>query len=282
MKKILLPTDFSENAYHAIEYALRLFENVSCEFYLLHTYTPPIYRIDYALGSPGQMGLPDDHKYIAESSLEQLADHIRKKSDNPKHTFVIHAAFNTLVDEIADMVQKERADMVIMGTKGATGAAEILFGSNTVHVIRKVELPVLAIPSDFDLELPRQILFPTDFEVDYGNADLDFLLWISKLWHSKIHILHIVQPGGLTMEQENNKAKLEGLLLEHNHENHDLPDQELIQAINSFQERNATGMMAMIKNKHSFFERLFLEPVIKNIGLHSRIPFLVLPYRLEA
>ncbi|WP_318345594.1 universal stress protein [Flagellimonas baculiformis] len=282
MMKIVLPTDFSENAYHAIDYAVRLCENTTCEFYLLHTYAPPIYRIDYTLGSPGQIGLPDDHKYIAEASLEKLVERIQKKFDNPKHTFVVHASFNTLVDEIADMVQNEKADLVIMGTQGATGAVEILFGSNTVHVIRKVGIPILAIPSDFDFELPRQILFPTDFEVDYGKDNLDFLLWISKLWHSKIHVMHIASPEGLTEEQENNKAKLEGLLLEQKHENHDLPDQELIQAINSFQEKNVIGMLAMIKNKHSFFERLFVEPVIKNIGLHSKIPFLVLPYPSKA
>lgn len=276
--KIVLPTDFSENAFHAIDYALRLCENATCEFYLLHTYTPPIYRIDYALGSPGQMGLPDDQKYIEEASLEKLVERIRKKYDNPKHTFVAHASFNTLVDEIEDMVQKENMDLVIMGTQGATGAKEILFGSNTVHVLKKLDVPVLAIPSDFDFELPRQLLFPTDFEVDYEQVNLDFLLWISKLWHSKIHIMHVSSPEGLTVEQENNKARLEGLMLEHNHEGHDLPDQELIQAINSFQEKISIGMLAMVKNKHSFFERLFVEPVIKNIGLHSKIPFLALPY----
>ncbi|MDC6385843.1 universal stress protein [Flagellimonas taeanensis] len=279
MKKIVLPTDFSENALHAIEYALRLCENVTCVFYLLHTYTPPIYRIDYTLGSPGQMGLPDDHKYSAESSLEKLIGQIRKKFDNPKHTFVSHASFNTLVDEMEDVVQKENIDFVVMGTQGATGAKEILFGSNTVHVMRNMEVPVLAIPSNFGFQLPRHLLFPTDFEVDYGRTDLDFLMWISKLWHSKIHVLHVSSPDGLTLEQENNKAKLEGLMLEHNHESHDLPDQELVSAINSFQETMHISMLAMVKNKHTFFERLFVEPVIKNIGLHSKIPFLVLPYR---
>ena len=276
--KIVLPTDFSENAFHAIEYALRLCEKVTCVFYLVHAYTPPIYRIDYALGSPGQMGLPDDHKYMAEASLEKLIKRIHEKFDNPKHDFVAHSSFNTLADEIEDIVQKENMDLVIMGTQGATGAKEILFGSNTVHVMKKSTAPVLAIPSDFDFEPPRQLLFPTDFEVEYGQANLDFLLWISKLWHAKIHIMYISSPNGMTTEQENNKAKLEGMMLEHNHESHDLPDQELIQAINVFQEKTPISMLAMVKNKHTFFERLFVEPMIKNIGLHSKVPFLVLPY----
>ncbi|WP_418501594.1 universal stress protein [Flagellimonas sp.] len=282
MTKILVPTDFSPNAFHAIEYALRLCENATCEFYLLHVYSPPIYRIDYALGSPGQIGLPDEHKYIAESSLEKLLEQIKEKFENHRHTFVLHASLNTLVDEIKNIVQRENIDFVVMGTQGATGAKEILLGSNTVQAMENMEVPVLAIPSNFGFELPRHLLFPTDFEVDYGRAPLDFLFWIAKLWHSKIHILHVSSPGGLTLEQENNKAKLEGLMLEHNHDSHDLPDQELIQAINSFQERMPIDMLSMINNRHSFFERLFMEPVIKNIGMHSKVPFLVLPYGVEA
>src|SRR5690606_3047832 len=131
---------------------------------------------------------------------------------------------------------RENIDFVVMGTQGATGAKEILFGSNTVQVMGNVKVPVLAIPADFAFELPRHLLFPTDFEVDYERIPLDFLLWITKLWHSKIHVLHVSSPDGLTLEQEKNKAKLEGLMLEYNHESHDLPDQELIPAINSFQE----------------------------------------------
>ena len=47
MKKILLPTDFSDNAWNAIVYALKLYKNQKCKFVLLNTYTPMIYNIDY-------------------------------------------------------------------------------------------------------------------------------------------------------------------------------------------------------------------------------------------
>jgi len=47
MKKIILPTDFSENAYNAIKYAVQLFKDVESTFYLLHTYTPPVFQVGY-------------------------------------------------------------------------------------------------------------------------------------------------------------------------------------------------------------------------------------------
>ena len=51
MKKILLPTDFSENALNAIHYALHLFKDESCAFFILNTYTPMIYNYEYQLNA---------------------------------------------------------------------------------------------------------------------------------------------------------------------------------------------------------------------------------------
>ena len=100
MKHVLLPTDFSENAFNAARYSLALLKEETCVFYLLHTYTPPIYRVDYAFGSPGQLGLPDDHQYVAEAGLEKFRLALEGISESPRHTFVTHSAFNTLDDEI--------------------------------------------------------------------------------------------------------------------------------------------------------------------------------------
>ena len=77
MFKVVLPTDFSENAFHAISYAVKLLENSTCIFYLVHAYTPAIYRVDYTLGSPGQLGLPDDERYKAEEALEKTRKRIK-------------------------------------------------------------------------------------------------------------------------------------------------------------------------------------------------------------
>lgn len=280
MIRVVLPTDFSENAFHAISYAVKLLENSTCLFYLVHAYTPPVYRVDYTLGSPGQLGLPDDERYKAEEALEKTRKRIKEQFHVSKHTFVTHAAFNSLADEIDSIAQKENVDFIVMGTQGATGAKEILFGSNTVHVIQKTGIPVLAVPSEFEFRPPENILFPTDYEVDYNKVDLDFLLKFSKLEHSKLHIMHVTSPEGLDSDQLDNKSFLEGRLLERNHEFHDLPDQDLIEAINQFQKGISVELLAMVKNKHTFLERLFVEPIIKNIGLHSKVPFLVLPYNL--
>ena len=92
MFKVVLPTDFSENAFHAISYAVKLLENSTCIFYLVHAYTPAIYRVDYTLGSPGQLGLPDDERYKAEEALEKTRKRIRKIKKETSIWLLIHFA----------------------------------------------------------------------------------------------------------------------------------------------------------------------------------------------
>ncbi|MGF1557836.1 MAG: universal stress protein [Flavobacteriaceae bacterium] len=282
MKRILLPTDFSDNAYNAVRYALKLFKEQECTFYLLHTYTPAIYQADYILHSPGQIGLGDIYQESSITQLDALKTKIEREFNNPKHTFLIHSAFNLLVDELLETVTNENADMIIMGTQGATGAKEIIIGSHTVHVIKKATCPIIAVPSNFDYETPKEILFPTDYEIDYSEAQLHQLLDIAKNHISRIAVMHVSTGYELTEVQQRNKAKLDKMLSKIAHLFHELPDQTVIDGINSFQMEKRMNLLVMIQNKHTFLERLFIEPVIKKLGFHVNIPFMVIPHKVES
>ncbi|WP_411030510.1 universal stress protein [Spongiimicrobium sp. 3-5] len=277
MKRIILPTDFSDNAYNAIRYAMQLFKKQECTFYLLHAYTPAIYQSEYILHSPGQIGLGDLYQTNTTEQLEELQSRILKEFKNPKHHFVLRSAFNLLVDEIVDTIKAEKIDLVLMGTQGATGAKEILLGTHTVHVIKKASCPVIAIPPNFKYEAPKEILFPTDYEIDYKEEQLKELLSIALNHISSIEVMHVSTGYELTKQQRKNKVTLDKLLSKVAHLFHDMPNQEVIDGINNFQLRTKVNFLAMIKNKHTFLERLFVEPVIKKIGFHVTIPFMVIP-----
>jgi len=277
MKKIILPTDFSYNAYNAISYAMKLLKDVEATFYLLNTYTPAIYQTEYLLHSPGQIGLGDIYQSESLDHLDKLQKRLQREFKNPKHTILTHSAFNILVDEVSSMVTNEEADMVIMGTQGATGAKEIFLGTHTVHVIKKAACPVIAIPADFEYKTLKEILFPTDYEVEYSEEQLRNLLDLAEMHNSRLRVIHISSGYDLTEYQLQNKTKLEKILEKIPHLFHDLPNQEIITGINNFQLKNKMNMLVMIQNKHTFLESLFIEPVIKKIGFHVSIPFMVIP-----
>ncbi len=280
MKNILIPTDFSDNAYGAISYAVRLLKSEDCTFYLLHTYTPAIYQSEYLLHSPGQLGLGDIYRTDSEKRLEELKSKIVTDYNNPKHKFITYSAFSVLMEAIDELVESKKIDLIIMGTQGATGAKEIFLGSSTVHTIKRAKCPVLAIPFNYNFEIPKKILFPTDYEIDYSLALLKEVLFISAIHRSTIDIMHVCTSYELNDKEIRNKSKLADLLSETKHKFHELPDQGIIEAINSIQLEQHSQLLVMVKNKHSFLENLFLKPVINQIGFHTSIPFLVLPYQL--
>ncbi|MCG2461154.1 universal stress protein [Flavobacteriaceae bacterium F89] len=278
MKHIIIPTDFSENAYNAIRYAIQLFKNIPATFHLLHTYTPPIFQVEYVFQSPHQDSLGDPYQIEAIKQLEALRKRLQEEFENPEHNITIRAAFNTLTDEIQKISDYVKADLVIMGTQGATNAREILFGTNATQVINKTTCPLIAVPSGFEYVAPKSILFPTDYEVGYKKEQLQQLLDITKMHGSSIDVLHISSGYDLTDEQSQNKQKLQVILAQSELIFNDLPDNGVIEAINQFQTKKTMSFLVMVRNKHTFFERMFVEPVIKKIGLQIDIPFMVIPY----
>ena len=92
--------------------------------------------------------------------------------------------------------------MIVMGTKGASKAREILFGSNTIHVIKKSICPVLAIPENFDFEAPKEILFPTDYKIPYQLNELSSVLDIANMYNPRVNILHVFYGDGIVRKSE--------------------------------------------------------------------------------
>ncbi|MDU8885700.1 universal stress protein [Yeosuana sp. MJ-SS3] len=277
MKNILLPTDFSDNSYNAIKYALKLFKSERCTFYVLNAYIPKIYNIEYVLVNPAQFGLADVVKDKSLIGLEDTVKKIKSKFNNPNHQFKTIAAFNNLILEIKETVEEKKIDYIVMGTKGTTGAKEILFGSNTVQTFKNIKCPVLAIPSNFVFESPLEILFPSDYEINFQDKHLQPIIDIASTYHSRVNILNVSYGYDLTKAQEKNRLKLEIYFKNIAHLFHSVSNQDITQAISNFQLKTKINLLVMINNKHSFFENLFFKSTINQIGFHLNIPFLVIP-----
>ncbi|WP_242093565.1 universal stress protein [Aestuariivivens sediminicola] len=277
MKNILLPTDFSENSWNAIAYAIRLFEHADCKFHLLHTYTPEIYHLEYVLGEPSQFGMQNYARDNAITNLDTLKHRILKELPSSRHSFEEVASFNTLVTEIKDLVEARQIDYVIMGTKGASGVKELLFGSNTVHTMKHMNCPILAIPDNYSFEKPEAVLFPTDYKINFKAKHLKPLIDIVALYNSKINILHATYGYDLSESQKKNKRRLNKHLKDIAHLHYHVSNQTVEEGISKFQLKTHINLLVMMKNRHSFFEKLFFKSTINHIGFHLNVPFLVIP-----
>ena len=273
MKNILLPTDFSDNSWNAIQYAVELFKDEKCNFFILNTYTPMIYNLEYT----SRFGLIEVMRDISKKNINDIQERIEKKFKNPNHNYNQISSFNTLTNEIEQLHEGHVMDLIVMGTKGATGLGEILFGSNTVHIIKSVKCPVLAIPSDFTFEAPQEILFPSDYDVSFNENSVKQIIDIAIPHKSRVNILNVSDEYELSDEQEENKQKLAKLFKNVTHLFHSVNNESVTEAISDFQLSREINLLVMINNKHSFFENLFFKSKINQIGFHLKTPFLVIP-----
>ena len=280
MKNILLPTDFSENAENAIKYAVQFYKDEKCNFILLNTYTPIIYQVEHLQASSPQLQVLEIVKETSNRKLNESIQAIETEFNNPNHSFTQISAFNTLTAEIDELFEGNVMDLIVMGTKGASGLKEVLFGSNTVHVLKNTKCPVIAIPSGFSFETPHEILFPTDYEIDYQKKHVQSILDISTMYNARVNILHVLYGSDLSDTQDHNRKKLETYFKEIASLFHHVKNENITEAITKFQLKARINLLVMINNKHSFFENLFFKSTINQIGFHLNIPFMVIPSKL--
>ena len=275
MKNILIPTDFSKNAWNAISYALHFFKNEKCKFYFLNTYTPVFYRADYALGGAMYSAIPDVGVDISLAQLGKTLKDVQERFPNKNHEFDVVSAFNTLTDEINKLSKKKNIDLIVMGTQGATGAKQLFLGSNTVFVIRKAKVPVLAIPENYTFRVPKKILFPSDFLTLYKKNEVYNIIEMAKMYGAEITLFHVWEVQDMTDIQEKNKSSLLKDLKNTSFEQIQVKGKKLPEAVLDYIDENDIDLLVMMNRNHSFFERVLIRQNVDQIGFHVQIPFLV-------
>ncbi|WNH12648.1 universal stress protein [Thalassobellus suaedae] len=273
-RKILIPTDFSDNAWNAAVYAFKLYANEECSFYFLNSTNIKVSTFSNFSNKLLKIMEEDAMKELL--SLKELAE---TSDANAYHDFQIILSSENLKTAIKKAIKEWDIDLVIMGTKGATGAKEFFIGSNTICVIKSIKLcPVLVIPEEYDFIIPSQIAFPTDYNRFYGLKELTPLIEFANLYDSKIRIVHINEDEELNDIQHYNLKMLQNYLNKNAYSLHWLPNyaKKFIE-INDFIEELDINILVMVNYKHNVLEKILKEPIIKRIGNHPIVPFLVIP-----
>jgi len=280
MKNILLPTDFSENAWNAIKYAIELFKKEECIFFILNTYTPSIVNSRFMATSSSTAISEDGVRLQSKRGLKEVLKRIKSTYNYPNHSFKTISSFSLLVDEIKELVSEENIDLIVTGTKGASGLEEVFMGSNTVRIIKAVKnCPVLAIPQHFEFATPDEIAFATDFNRFYTESELRPLLKIANAFDAAIRIVHVQHEiKALTELQQFNLSMLRKYLKDVEHYVHTVSELNSIsKSLEVFTSELDIHLLAMLNYQHSYMEKMTREPIVKRVAFHTQIPLLVIP-----
>lgn len=276
MKSILIPTDFSDNAMNAIEFALEFFKHHTVEFYFMHAYQNEVYDHLNLISRDDFDEVLEQVKTESQSNLEALLATVEQLAPNPRYTFHTISSYNTLVEE-ADLITDAKAiDLIVMGTKGLSNNRSIVYGSNTLNVLKYVQCPVMAIPADFKKTPLKHVLFSTNYLFPYKRRELKLLSDLLSTYRSKIDVVYVTKTEKLSIRQEDNKAFLKETLNNNEIDFHCVDGITVENTILNYIKKSDIDMLVLVNTRHSFIEGMLFDSPVDKMSLNIKIPLLVL------
>lgn len=276
-KKILLPVDFSKNAWNAIKYSSELYKNETVEFYLLHAFPVNSFALEnMSVPEPGERWY-EDAKGRAESKMEQLLKQIEVLDIPTTHKYFTETFYNSPLEAVIQFVDDRDIDMVIASTKGESDRIETIMGSNSIDFMEYVRnCPVLMVPAAISFKEPNEIVFPTSYKTHFKRRELSHLYEIAKITNAPIRVLYVSSEEGLSSQQNDNKKLLEECFDGLEYTFHTLKHTDVLTALNIFTQSRNSEMIAFINKKHAFLATLFSKPMVKDLGFNAKVPVLAM------
>lgn len=269
--KILIPTDFSNNAGHALNYAALLGQVMNADLILLHVYTPPVTR-----GNVAYPLVNEEIGRMMNEATEKLLTISSALSENYGISCEHRVRMGSPVGEIVNEAENSHVDLIVMGTLGASGLAKMVFGSNTASVMERATCPVLVVPADSALVLPVKIVFATDYD-DNDIHTMKQLVNITKRLKAEFTLLHVSKDNVRSdhdLIEHFSKAVAEEVNIDQpyyyvmHHENTQ-------KGIEHFVDSVGADLLAVSMRKRGIFEKLFGSSLSKKMAYQARLPLLV-------
>jgi nucleotide-binding universal stress UspA family protein len=274
MKNILLPTDFSDNSRNAIQYAMKLFEGQSCEFFFLNIQKVSEFATDDIYTSSPKKTV---YEAVVGDNKQRLQDFIAEFENRDANiTFHTSIDYDVFTDAINQAVILNDIDLIIMGTNGATGAEKVLFGSNTLHVIRQVNCPVLAVPEGYIYKKLNDLVFSYHPGELIKAEKLKPIIELIKIHNASIKFLEIDEPSGKKNIDEDLTRSLKKIFSNINQEYFYQKGIPTPMAVNSFEQLIDVQMHATFIDRKSFLNRFIFGSETTKIHYQTLVPLLIL------
>jgi len=198
-----------------------------------------------------------------KEKLNLLVEDLKKTYNNSKHTFNTIIDFDVFIDAVKQAVKNKTIDYIIMGTNGKTGAKEVVFGSNTINVIRKINCKTIIIPQGYTFIPLKELLLVLNTKDVLNGSVFTELLEFIETYQFHLNVLRINQnhePSENTLKDKFNLSLIDYSYTEVN----GVP---IDYAVSSYSQINSIDFTAIIIHKDSFFEHFFSNSTTSNIDV---------------
>ena len=273
MKTILFPTDFSNNALHASQYAGMIAKSMKANVVLLNIYSIP---------TISEYQLPNEIEKFIHLNQSIAADNLRKftvkfieKTGLSEDRIKQRIEYGYIADKILDTARTIEANMIVMETKGASNILDKWLGTNAQKVIKTAECPVWVIPQNTVIEYPHKIMYAADFQEDELFAT-NTITEIAKIFDAVCQVVHIhdyfemnvahhIEETVYQLKNEFDKDKLTVT---------NLNRANIIEGLETYIKTHEPNVLALAVHEKSFLSKIFDTSITQHFVQEAKIPLL--------
>ena len=275
---ILIPTDFTNNAFHALRYAVELLKNRECNIYLLNVYNERKGFKTNRIKNDTETSSPELEKK-SNISLESTFNRIKKKNENPKHSYKLIAEADNLMEVVHSLVDKLEIDLIVLGNKGEKSSIPLFLGGIATKTLESVKkYPVLTVPKRAKINIPREISFARDFKKPFNPKVINPIRSLALLCEATVRIVHIQEKEGLDKIQQTNLdsilAYFEPVPCTIDKMPHFISKAKVLQI---YLEDTDIEMLAIINYEYAELEKMLREPIVEKMLKKIDIPYFIIP-----
>lgn len=271
MKVIIVPTDFSEHARNAMNYAADMAKAVHANLALLHVLQLPASEI------PVTGEILDKWVSDAEKELGKLKDDIMERtSGKVKVTEEIRTGF--LIAEIQDFCDALKPYAVVMGTQGAGAVERFVFGSSTIGAMKHVDWPLIIVPPDARFKQIRKIGLACDMKRVAATTPVDEIKSLVKEFGASLVVIHVntgddYKYGPAIVDQS---AQLQHLLDELHPSYRFIDGGDIEKSLDEVAKQGDVDLLIVVPKRHNVINSIFRKSQSKQIAMHTNVPIMSL------
>lgn len=271
MKTIIIPTDYSPVATNAMHYGIEMAKATHASVLLLHVYNIPVSYTEV----PVMLVSVEELRKNNEDKLAELKKEVEHITSGSLKVYT-EARLGNLSDELEVLCNKIRPFAVVMGTKGTSGIEKVLFGSNTLTVIRHLTWPVICVPPGKTYGNGiKKIGFACDFRDVVNTTPAQAIKDFANEFNAELHVLNVdYKNRQFKQDARQESLMLHTMLEDVKPEYHFIEHKDIEDGINEFAEKNNLDLVISIPKKHKLLEGLFRTSSTKQLVFESHIPIM--------
>ena len=278
MKRLLVPIDFSPNSKKAFRYAVDIASKSGGTVILYHLFRPL---------KASEAGVPfhtrEHNMHLEEINLKRLQRLKKKVLADTKTEALVSTVVGRIpvVKNILEFAMQNHIDLIVMGTKGATGLKKITIGSNAVKVMERSAIPVLLIPEKFEGKKLEKILFTTTIHKSDNDA-FPILLDLATLYDAEVTVVNLQDPHQLYGNKEKEEFEMYAYSVQRTFDHAKIQFRQLetfsvAKKMQNLHQEIPYDMLIMLRTKKKFLQKIFTESFTKSMAFIAERPLLIIP-----